>query len=60
MSEGEGAGTGNGLVAEAARGIQDAFWWEEPESKIAQKRRETIARFVASAVAAQERTAHDA
>ncbi len=59
MSCGECAGTGNGLVVEAARGIQDAFWvtLKGPEScKYARKRRETIARYVASAVGAQERS----
>ena len=59
MSCGECAGNGNGLVAEAARGIHDAFWFTlaGPESrKYAQKRREKIARFVASAVAAPERS----
>ncbi len=52
------AGTGNGLVEEAARSIQDAFWvtLRGPESrKYARLRREKIARFVASALRAQER-----
>ncbi len=52
MSCGECAGTGNGLVAEAARGIHDALFLklERPGS------REMIARFVASALGAQERS----
>ncbi len=58
MSCGECAGTGNGIVAEAARGIQDAFWpnFAVLHEHEARKRRETIARFVASALGAQERS----
>ncbi len=60
MSCGECAGTGNGIVAEAARGIHDAIWPTVRPSvyamTLAQERRETIARFVASALGAQERS----
>ncbi len=51
MSCGECAGTGNGLVAEAARGIDDAL-----RRGYRGERREMIARFVASALGAQERS----
>ncbi len=61
MSCGSCAGTGNGLVAEAARGIHDALFLKlerpgSPAEERARKRRETIARFVASALGAQERS----
>ncbi len=57
MTCGECAGTGNGLVAEAAMGIEDALWAVTGEgAEYARKRRETIARFVASALGAQERS----
>ncbi len=56
MSCGECAGTGNGIVAEAARGIQDALWGAEFAGESDTKQRETIARFVASALGAQERS----
>ena len=51
------AGSGSGLVEEAAREIDDALWVTlrslTPEAD-ARKRRETIARFVASALARKE------
>ncbi len=53
---GECAGTGNGIVAEAAREIDNALAWPNPRQWDARKRRETIARFVASALGAQERS----
>ncbi len=55
---GECAGTGRGEVAEAAREIEAALWRMARLPKhYAQKRRETIAGFVASAVGALEREA---
>ena len=54
---GECAGTGYGEVAEAAREIEAALWRMARLPKhYAQKRQETIARFVASAVLARERS----
>ncbi len=56
MSCGECAGTGNGIVAEAAREIDAAMAYSRWGGRDAVKRRETIARFVAGALGAQERS----
>ena len=53
---GECAGTGNGLVAEAAADIQEAMFDADLAETPDTKRRETIARIVASALGAQERS----
>ncbi len=53
---GECAGTGWNEVAEAAREIDAHFWPHKYQRGSGRKRRETIARFVASAVLARERT----
>ena len=54
---GECAGTGYGEVAEAAREVDAALWRKARLPKhYAEKRRETIARFVASAITARERS----
>ena len=55
MTCGECAGTGNGLVAEAARGIDAALAHSRWGDRDAKKRREKIARFVASAAMPAER-----